>query len=312
MLEVFNLTLNNVTVLLAFIGVGYLLRRRELVPEQTGHVLSLLCTLFFAPAYSIRNISQNLTPEVASEKLLLLSYGIVIMLATVLVGRILGKILGRNEIDRKSLQYAMSFSNTGYFGYPVVEGVFGAAMLADFIIFLVPTLIALNSYGYMLFRKDGKFPLRRLLTSPVTLGPVIGAVIGLSGIQLPAVVNNILAGAGNCMSPCSMLLVGFMLGKFPLKQLFSGIRPYYLSAIRLIGIPVFFAGALYLCGARDLYLFLALVNVSLPIGLNVVVFAESCGYEKEAGENARLCFISVMMALVTLPCVFAVLAKLCM
>ena len=108
-----------------------------------------------------------------------------------------------------------------------------------------------------------------------------------------------------------MLLGGFMLGKFPLKKLFSGVRPYYLTAIRMLGIPAVLGGALYLCGVRGDYLFWPLVLACLPLGLNLVVYPESLGYEKEAADNAKLCFISYVLALAVLPCLFAFLQWLC-
>ena len=85
-----------------------------------------------------------------------------------------------------------------------------------------------------------------------------------------------------------------------------------LSLIRMVGIPLIFGVVLYLCGIQGQYLFQPLLFVALPLGLNLVVFPESCGYEKEAGDNAKLCFISFILALGVLPCVFSVLTWLSM
>ena len=164
----------------------------------------------------------------------------------------------------------------------------------------------------MLFQNENRFNIKRLLKTPLIIGLLLGVTLGLTGIKLPSLVSTALSGAGSCMSPCSMLLAGFMLGKFSLKQLFSGVRPYFLTAIRMLGIPLFFGVIMYLCGIRNLYLFLPLVYLCLPLGLYLVVYPESCGYEKEAGDNAKLCFISYVLALVVLPCIFALLTKLCM
>ena len=48
----------------------------------------------------------------------------------------------------------------------------------------------------------------------------------------------------------------------------------------------------------------------IPLGLNLVVYPESQGYEKQASENAKLCFVSYLLALLVLPCTFAILTKL--
>ena len=121
---------------------------------------------------------------------------------------------------------------------------------------------------------------------------------------------NALNVAGSCMSPCAMLLAGFMMGKFPLKDLLTGWRPYVYSAIRLIVVPVIFGAVLLLCGMKNQYLMLPLLVAGIPLGLNLVVYPESQGHEKQASENAKLCFVSYILALAVLPCTFAVLTYL--
>lgn len=311
MLEVFLLTLSKVGTLLIYIATGYILRRKRLLPEETGRMLSLLCVTIFTPAYTTLTLSNSMQPEVLRENLLLIGWGAVCVTATVLLGRLLAKPLSRSPIEKSSLTYAFTFPNYGYFGYPVIEGVFGQAALGNFMIFVIPNAIMCTSYGYCLFQKNSKFSIVKLLKTPLVISVLAGAVIGLSGIQLPSIITGVLDGAGKCMSPCSMLLAGFMLGKFPLKQLFSGIRPYALTAIRMLGIPTLLGVVIYLCGVRGDYLFFPLTFTCLPLGLNLVVYPESLGYEKEAADNAKLCFVSYVLSLAVLPCLFALLQYIC-
>ena len=312
MLEVFLLTLEQVGVLLIFIGIGYFFRRRHQLPDSSGHVLSLLNTLLFAPAYSIANFSANFTRDAVGNNLLIFGFAFLAMVGTITLGRLLGKWMGRSDMEKWSLIYAFTFSNSGYFGYPVVGGVFGGATLASYMVFNLPVGIACNSYGYMLFRKEKHFSPVRLLATPLVLSAFVGMGLGLSGIQMPSVVTTVLNGAGNCMSPCAMLLVGFMLGKFPLSELFSGWRPYVFTLVRILGISIVLGGLFWLCGLRGELLFYLLLYTSMPLGMNLVVFPESCGYEKEAGDNAKMCFVSYLMALALLPFVFAVVSYICM
>lgn len=312
MLEVFLLTLEQVGVLLIFIGLGYFFRRCHQLPDNAGHVLSLLNTLLFAPAYSIVNFSANFTRDAVGENLLIFGFALLAMVGTVTLGRLLGKWMGRGDMEKRSLIYAFTFSNSGYFGYPVVEGVFGGAILAKYMVFNLPINIVCNSYGYVLFKKDKKTKILRLLATPLVLSAFIGIGLGLSGIQLPSVLTTVLKGAGSCMSPCAMLLAGFMLGKFPLSRLFSGWRPYVFTLVRILGISAVLGGIFWLCGVRGELLFYLLLYTSMPLGLNLVVFPESCGYEKEAGDNAKMCFVSYLMALVLLPAVFALVSHICL
>ena len=311
MKDVFMLTLNNVGTLLIYISAGYLLRRKNLLPENAGKILSLLCVMIFTPAYYILNISKSMHLDVLLENAKLVGWGIGFIVVAIIIGKLLAKPLSRTPMENSSLTYAFTFPNYGYFGYPVIEGVFGQAALGNFMIFAIPTSLMCSSYGYMQFRQNERFSIIKMLKTPLVVSLIIGVVVGLSGIELPGIVTGVLNGAKNCMSPCSMLLGGFMLGKFPLKQLFSGVRPYLLTAIRMLGIPALLGGVLYLCGVRGDYLFWPLVLSCLPLGLNLVVYPESLGYEKEAADNAKLCFISYVLALGVLPCLFAFLQKLC-
>ena len=310
MLEVFGLTLSKVAMLLVFISIGYFLRRHNDLPENAGHVLSLLCTLLFTPAYYINNISQSFTVEVFRENALLVGYGALFVLVSIGLAFLLAKPFTSNRIERNSLVYAFSIPNYGYFGFPVIAGVFGQSVLADTMIFLIPLSLATSSFGYALFVGDKKIPWKKILLSPLVVSLAIGIVIGLSGIQLPTFVSDAVTLASSCMSPCAMLLAGFMLGKFPLKELLTGWRPYVYSAIRLIAIPVIWGAVLLLLGIKGQYLMLPLLIAGIPLGLNLVVFPESQGHEKQASENAKLCFVSYLLALAVLPCTFAVLTYL--
>jgi len=308
MTDVFFATLQKVGMLLIFIGIGYFLRNRKLLPEDTSKVLSKLSTMIFCPAYNIRNLSQNVTRETIGEKVPLVFYGAICVVLVVCLASVLAKLLGRNDLEKRSLTYAFSIPNYGYFGYPIIEGVFGSQMLADVMIFIVPLAITTNTFGYLLFMKGKKLSWKQIVTNPTIMSVFVGVALGLSGIKLPGLLNDVLSGAGNCMSPVSMLLAGFVLGAYPVRTLMKGFRPYQISGIRLLGIPALDCAVLFVLGIRGLYLMLPLLVFSMPLGLNLVVFPESLG--EDASENAKLCFVSYIMAAFIMPVTFTALTWL--
>lgn len=311
MQNVFQLTLGQVGMILVFISIGFFLRRYHGMPGTTGQALSLLCTLVFSPAYSIVNLSKSITMDVIAEKIPLFFYGLIFIVVSIGLAYLLSKPYARSQIERNSLIYAFAIPNYGYFGYPVIEAVFGSAVLADVMVFLIPMSLATSSFGYSLFVGGKKVPLKKVLLTPMCISLVIGVAIGLTGIQLPRFINDALVGAGSCMSPCSMLLAGFMLGKLSLKELLNGWRPYAYSLVRLVLIPLIFGGLLMLLGVEGQYLMLPLLIAGIPLGLNMVVYPQSQGYEDQAAENAKICFVSYLLALAILPCTFTIIANLC-
>lgn len=306
--NVFSTTVSKVAMLLIFIGLGYLLRRTKKLPEDAGRVLSLLTTLIFSPAYTIKNLSSSLTLEKIGDQLVMIGYGLVFVLAVIGLAYVLAKPLARNDFERRSYIYAFSIPNYGYFGYPLVEGVFGSTVLGQLMVFGLPLSIACNTFGYLLFAKDGKLTLKKILTTPLILAVILGCVIGLSGLKLPGLVSDVLSGAAACMSPASMLLAGFVLGGFPLKDLFKGKRSWLMSALRLLGLPALFGGVLWLLGMRGMWLALPVMILSMPLGLNLVVFPESQGID--ASDNAKMCFVCNLLTIVVLPVTFSLLATL--
>ena len=306
--NVFSTTVSKVAMLLIFIGLGYLLRRTKKLPEDAGRVLSLLTTLIFSPAYNIKNLSASLTPDKIGDQIMLIGYGVVFILVVIALAYLLAKPLARNDFERRSYIYAFSIPNYGYFGYPLVEGVFGTEVLGQLMVFGLPLSIACNTFGYLLLAKDGKLTLKKILTTPLILAVILGCVIGLSGLKLPGLVNDVLSGAAACMSPASMLLAGFVLGGFPLPELFKGKRSWLLSLIRLLGLPLLFGGVLWLLGLRGMWLALPVLVLSMPLGLNLVVFPESQGVD--ASDNAKMCFVCNLLTIVVLPITFSLLATL--
>ena len=306
--EVFSLTLTNVIKMLIFIGLGYLFSHTGRFPKQTSKSLSTLATMLLLPAFNIKNLSQNFTVDKVGENLKILGFGIVCMVAVMGLAWLLAKWLGRTDLERRTLIYAYTIPNYAYFGYPLIEAVFGSAFLADVMVFTLPFAILTNTYGYWILTRGTKITAKKLLATPVVWAPFIGLFLGLTQLPLPEIVTNLLSSSAACMSPISMLLAGFALGNTKFWKLFTSGRAYFLSAIRMVGIPLVFFIILFFTGFRGDFLIIPLMVMSMPIGVNTVVFPESCG--EDATDNARVLFISYIMALAFLPLVFSLITKL--
>ncbi len=304
MLQVGILTVEKVAMLLLFIAAGYLLRITDKVPKYTGRLLSVLTSTVFAPAYGLRALWSSFTLEKIAANGRMFLWGLLFTFITIGVGQMLSHLLTRDKFEQHSLDYILSYPNVGYFGYPVIEGVFGTEVLAMTMVFLIPVNFSINTYGYQLFVPEGKVTLRRVLLSPPTLGSLGGIALGLLGVPQPRFLVDSLTLAGSCMSPVAMLVAGIVLGGYPLKKLLTGGKSYLISAFRLVFIPAIMGAVLWMVGVRDLLLTLPIMLFSLPAGMNCIVYPESQGLD--ASENARTCFVTTLLSVLTLPVVFAI------
>jgi len=302
---VFFLTLSKVSVLLCFLAIGYLLVRTGTILKNASRCVSVLCTYLFCPAYNIINLPGAFTPENLRSNTLLIASGAALLAASLLLSNFLAKKLSRGDFEKKSLTYIFTFANYGFFGYPVIQGVFGDAFLARFIIFCIPINIVAISYGYGIFAGTKKFDWKKTVLSPVVISSVLGCAIGYFGLSFPDFLSETLSIAAGCMSPAAMLTAGMVLGSFSLLDLIFHFRPYLYSLIRLLILPLLGGAILFLLGVRGEIFTFSTAFLAMPVGLNCVVFPESFGLD--SSQNAKTCFVSFILSLLTLPAIFSVM-----
>jgi len=317
---VFTKTLEQVSILLIFIFTGYFLRKKEIINESGKKVLAGLLVNLFGPCYSIASLSTQLSIQRINEYLIYLLAGIVVSLIIIFVAIPFAKLLGKDKIEKNILKYALAFANIAYFGYPVVGAVFGESVKASMILFCVPQTIAIYTYGYQILTTkiadtpdevkntlDSKAKTNwksnfRFLTSAPFIGIMLGITLGLLPIELPAYAVNLLNLSANCLSATAMLLTGAVLANVPLLKLFTSWKPYVVGLIRLLIIPLLIGSIAYLIGIRGELFIILTASISLPVGMNVVIYPESAGIDST--EGAKMCFISYVLALATLPFMF--------
>lgn len=326
----FLFSFQQVGILIAYIMVGFFLKKKKIVNEHAIKTLSVLLSYLFLPAYCVYNFSKSIDINNIKTYLSFVVAGLVFFFIMLLVSFFLSRLFSKDSYKRKCYIYMLLFPNFGYFGYPIIEAVFGQLVLVKFMIFCLAFSVASTTFGYyMLTNSNQKLAIvcensehcceeegsPKLMSNEVnkksiwksifslpTLGTIIGILLGLLPIKKPDILFDLLSPASNCMNACAMILTGIVLAKIPFKKLFSCYKAYILTFVRLIAVPFIVAGILVLFRIKN-EMFITLVSFScLPIGMNAVVFPESVG--KDASECAQACFISHAFALVTMPLIF--------
>ena len=103
------------------------------------------------------------------------------------------------------------------------------------------------------------------------------------------------------------LLGGAGVGKTVLlKKTFTDVKTYIISAVRLLAIPLAFIGASMIFPVFEdkTLLTCALCSLAMPLGLNTIVIPSA--YGKDTTVAANMAVISHLMALATIPLVFAI------
>lgn len=315
-MEVFNLTLNQMLMLFLLIVAGFLLRKKNILPESSGTTMSRMETYIFSPALNLFNAMTNCTVESLKENSVLILYGGLLYVLAVLLSYPASKFLVRKakgDPKREYLcdiyKYAFAFGNFGFLGNAVVLGIWGSEALFSYNMFNLCGTLLCNSWGlYVLIPKDQGNSLMKNIVSGFTKPPVIalfaGMILGLLNLKpyMPQFILSALSNASSCMGPVAMLLAGFVIGGYKFKSMFNDPKVYIMTALRLIVIPGIMALSLIFFGASELIVTLALVAFAAPIGLNTIVFPAAYGGDTKPG--ASMAMISHTLSVITLPLMY--------
>ena len=308
----FNLTLTQMITMFVFVLFGYLLRKKEILSESACLAMSRLETYFFVPALNLYNWITNCTSNTLRENYVLILYGMVLVLAAILLSYPLSGLFVRkadsaeSEYQRNIYKYAMAFGNYGFIGNFFVLGVWGDEMLFKYSMLTLGISLACNSWGLFILipKEQGKQSIQSIakrILSPPVIALFVGLLVGLLNIKeyVPDFITSVLSDGADCMGPVAMLLAGVVMGGYDLRELLAYKKVYVATLMRLFVLPGVFALVLILMGTSKEIIALALIAFATPVGMNTIVYPAAYGGDVKTG--ASMTMISSILSVVTIP-----------
>ncbi len=312
MLEAFIATLNPMLVMFFCILIGYVLRKSGIAPDNTGTVLSKVENYVFMPAQVLVTFMTYCTVESLRANYSYILYSIVCLVVSMLMGIPLSNIFSRDGNNRGVYRYALVFANFGFLGNSLVPQILGQEYLYPYLLFTLPVNCLAFAWGMgQMVPPEGEkvSPLKRLM-SPVMIGLFVGAVLGLTGLAdwIPAFAVNTLNSLSNCMGPVAMILTGFIIGGYDLRELLADRKVYAMTALRLTVLPAVLLLVVRLLDASMQVMTMVLVAFGAALGLNSVVIPAAYGRDTKPG--AAMAMISHGAAVISIPLMYALLTVL--
>jgi malate permease and related proteins len=298
LIEQFSITALQLLKFFSLIAFGYAARRKNWLPQQTGVVLSKLEVLLFLPALSFRTMSRNFRVSIIFDQGFLILISLFIVVVTFIIARFLSKMFTKDRNIREIYAYSFTIPNLGYLGYPLVLALFGEALLFRYMIYALPYQIFIYTVGITILNPKQAWTFRSII-NPSMVALFLGIAVGLTGWTIPDIASETLSLAANCMGPVAMVLTGFILGSFAPRDLIGRWHVHVAAWIRLLAIPLCVFVILYFLRIETETIFLGTLLLSMPFGLNGVIFPQTHG--GDSTEGAQMCFVSHAYSLVTLP-----------
>lgn len=316
-MEIFKLTLSQMLMMFTLILVGFILRKKSPLPDNSHVVMSKLETFAITPALTLFNMMSKCTVKTFAENWTLILYGLVMILAAVFLSYPLSKLFVRKSDDpsdayqRNIYKYAMTFGNFGFMGNFIVLGIWGMDMFYKYSLFTLFVNIVCYSWGlYILIPKDKNAGIIKNLKKGLLTPPIIavfaGIILGLIGVgeYMPNFIMSALEKTGSCQGPIAMLLAGFVIGGYDFKSLILNKKVYVASFVRLIAIPAVLMLVLGALGINKEIMTLALIVFATPLGLNTIVYPAAYGGDPKTG--ASMAMISHTLSVITIPLMYLI------
>lgn len=280
----------------ALIVLGYVLGWRQWLNAESAAGLANITFKLFMPTLLFSGIAKAHLNEGLSPMLLLGYY-----LPVLLVFASVNAVGHWRRGSATPLGLVAAFSNNVLVGIPLVTSLMGASGLVyvfAILVFHSVTLFSLQSF-YAAFgsqeRVDGRALLKNL-ANPMIIGLLLGALLNLSGLQVPDSLWRAVTWLGQAALPCALIVLGASLSRYRLRPT---AEAWGVALVKLLLFPalVWTLSGL-LPGLNDAARTVMVLLAACPSGVNVMAFSRTAEDNRSVSAAISL---STLLAAVSLP-----------
>lgn len=289
---------NQILILFIIMFIGVIAKRRNIINEDVEKSISSILIKIGMPAMVLSSSSIAYSSEILPNMLSIFLITIVSYAVIIGFGMLNASLFKFAKASSNVYISLIVFANVGFMGYPVARALYGeiGVFYTSIVNLVFSTMVW--TYGILLYNSKGKLNLKSL-TNIGTISSLLGITLFLLQIKIPAPLLSALDLTGKMTTPLSMLLIGALIAKVNIKELFSDWRVYWTSFIRLLVIPIITVFLLKLLNYNETVISLCTVMAAMPSAATNAIFA------KEFDVNPTFAsigvFITTLLCIVTLP-----------
>lgn len=288
-----------ILIMFIYMGIGYLMFRKKLISKEGSKSMAHLLLYCILPCVIVKSFCIERTAEKTEALLVSMGLAAVLLLVSMAISFFLYR---KSPIDN----FGSAFSNAGFMGFPLITAILGSEAVfyaAGF----VALLNALQwTYGQWVLSKDrGQMSFKAVVTNPIILSLVIGLLIFFLQIPMPEMITATMGSLAALNGPLAMVVLGVYLAQADLVKMFTSLRLYGVSLVRLVLIPLISFGILLLLPKQYESISMALMIVAAaPIGSNVAVYAQK--QNMDYSYAVQTVCISTLLSIIFMPLLIGV------
>lgn len=279
---------SGVLIILIMVLVGYVLTKKGWFDEKAPNLIAKLVTQVALPCYMISTIVGRFTAKELLEILPQLRFPALSMVILLAIAVAVAHLF---LIDKKhqGLFISMFFnSNTIFVGLPINQALFGDASIPYVLIYYMCNTTFFWTLGTYLIQRDGEgeaeFDLKTSLKkvfSPPLMGFMLGLLIVILHIKLPAFLASDLQYLGSLTTPLSMIFIGLSVSNAGVKQLTLKKDQVLILLGRFVVAPLLMAAIVYWSPLPTLMKQVFIIQSAMPVMTNAPVVAKLYGADSD-------------------------------
>ena len=299
----FMIAANAVVPFICYMLYGYIIKHLGLGDDAFYDKLNSVTFKAFFPLLMFNNLYAADIDIGANLSLVLIFSGV--LLAIIFICMLVVPMVVKENPKRGVVIQSIWRSNTLMFAYPLCVTMYGDEWGAVASLVIATIVPIYNVFSVMIFsifdRKSGsktdvKKIILNILTNPLIVGAVIGAVFKLAGWVLPESVEKPVAGFANMTTPLSILILGATLNIPDIRKNMKYIVS--VLTLKLVIVPVIVTVIMFMAGFRGPELFIAFILYATPIAGASFPMAQNMGGDGDL--QGQLLAISTVLSLFTI------------
>lgn len=287
-MDIFLRSISGILVILGMILVGFVIGEKGWFDDKSRGLLAKLVTQVALPCYMLYTITQRFTAADLLIMLPALRFPALSMVILLGIATGVARIFAVRQ-DRRGLFISMFFnSNTIFVGLPINQALFGDASIPYVLIYYMCNTTFFWTLGTYLIQRDGEgeaqFDLKTSLKkvfSPPLMGFILGLVMVMLQIKLPAFLASDLQYLGNLTTPLSMIFIGLSVSHVGVKQLVLGKEQLLILLGRFLVAPLLMASIVYWVPLPSLMKQVFIIQSAMPVMTNAPVVARLYGADSD-------------------------------
>ena len=287
-MDIFLRSISGILVILGMILVGFIIGEKGWFDDKSRGLLAKLVTQVALPCYMLYTITQRFTAADLLKMLPGLRFPALSMVILLGIATGVARIFAVRQ-DRRGLFISMFFnSNTIFVGLPINQALFGDASIPYVLIYYMCNTTFFWTLGTYLIQRDGEgeaqFDLKTSLKkvfSPPLMGFLLGLILVMLQIKLPAFLASDLQYLGNLTTPLSMIFIGLSVSHVGVKQLVLGKDQLLILFGRFLVAPLLMATIVYWAHLPSLMKQVFIIQSAMPVMTNAPVVARLYGADSD-------------------------------